>query len=100
MYHQQFEVGEIAILRSLHALSGLNGKEVEILGPLKDRSVYSVYTKTEKTLAAYHVRLPDGFEMAAQPYQLKKRRPDPPVVVRETTIPWADCVFKPKSVKS
>ena len=91
----QFEIGEIAILQNLKGLAEYNGTDVEVIGKLEDRLVYSFVSKTDKTLKCYHVSVPGFREIAVLPYQLKKKRPPTLEYQKETVIPWNQCIFQP-----
>lgn len=90
MAEQRFEIGEIAIICNA-PLPGFDGKEVEIIGPLTERTWTMIEDDGEITGLAYQCRADWAPNvMCLRPRYLRKRKsPDEPGS-------WLRSVWKPE----
>lgn len=93
---EQFDIGEIAIVVAAEFHPENIGCEVEIVGPLKERTS----RQTGELFLAYQVRRQDGRLFGAKPNQLRKKRPPewPSQEQLRQRVSWKDCAWKPENI--
>lgn len=95
---ETFKVGEIALLIRSEIQGDVCwpeylGQDVEVIGPLIERSCWDNRARTRSILVAcYRIRASDGKIFCALPENLRKKRLPPP---REELGEWDLCPWKP-----
>jgi hypothetical protein len=90
---EKFEIGEIAVLIGTVNFHEYLGQDVEIIGGLEMRNIYTSRDRMESYDALrYLVITSNGHRLAVRPEYLRKKRPPPQ---RQELGEWELCPWKP-----